>query len=257
MNEKNISVALIANGMSFPGLIGALIKLHEEGYTFSSVTGISSGAMVAAMLATGYKVNEELTRISKKILPSKTDMIKYSSLYMFFNGYMNSGNLFEKELSRHLINHIDEAHLPTKVPLVENDSSLKLIDYRDGDLGFASVVRAAMSAPMIMPPKKIKGKFYTDPSVKGYKFYSGEISDADVVIKVVCKQVASVKKRSAKFDQLADMYSSISSEYIDIDKSKCIFVEVPYSPLHLNMLDIDVDKIILAGYQAAEKWVKK
>lgn len=252
-----LDIALISSGMSFPGLIGALIRLHEDGYEFNSVTGISSGALVSGMLATGYKVNEELTRISKKLLPSKAGLVSYSSLYMFFMGYMNSGKAFEDELSKHLINHMEEAHIPTSIPLVENNSDLKIVDYRDGELGFASIVRAAMSAPMLMPPKKIKGKLYTDPLLKGFKFYEKEIQNVDLAIKVVCKNAPALKKQRKSLTHLSDMYSTISAEHIDLDSDKCIFVEIPYSPLNLSMLDIDVDKMIMAGYEAAEKWLKR
>jgi NTE family protein len=53
----NADLVLEGGGVKGLGLIGAVIRLMREGYTFPRVAGTSAGAIVAAFLATG--INEE------------------------------------------------------------------------------------------------------------------------------------------------------------------------------------------------------
>lgn len=63
MDTKEINVVFEGGGVKGVGLIGALAVLEERGFRFRHVAGSSAGAIVAALLASGY-TTADLLRIA-------------------------------------------------------------------------------------------------------------------------------------------------------------------------------------------------
>lgn len=59
---KPIDLVLEGGGIKGIGLVGALSVLEEEGYSFKNIAGTSAGAIVAALIAVGYRA-EELRKV--------------------------------------------------------------------------------------------------------------------------------------------------------------------------------------------------
>lgn len=55
---KPIDLVLEGGGVKGIGLVGALSVLEEEGYRFQNIAGTSAGAIVAALIAVGYRAEE-------------------------------------------------------------------------------------------------------------------------------------------------------------------------------------------------------
>lgn len=52
--DKKVNLVLEGGGVKGIGLVGAIAKLEEEGYTWNYIGGTSAGAIVATLLAVGY-----------------------------------------------------------------------------------------------------------------------------------------------------------------------------------------------------------
>ncbi|MDL4841575.1 patatin-like phospholipase family protein [Aquibacillus rhizosphaerae] len=92
-------------GVKAFAFIGALEKLEDEGYTFSRLAGTSAGAIVAGLVAAGYKATEIedlLTELDLKSFLDTTDIGKYLPFLKWFKLYFTmglyKGNAFENWL---------------------------------------------------------------------------------------------------------------------------------------------------------------
>lgn len=98
-----IDAVFSGGGVKAFAFIGALEALEEKDYKIDRVAGSSAGAIVAGLLAAGYKVNElnqiMLNKDLKEVLDSTKlekyfPFLKWLSLYRSFGLY--KGHLFEK-----------------------------------------------------------------------------------------------------------------------------------------------------------------
>src|SRR5512146_1705244 len=55
---KKIDAVCEGGGVKGIGLVGAVAVIEENGYTFENVAGTSAGAIVASLVAAGYKAPE-------------------------------------------------------------------------------------------------------------------------------------------------------------------------------------------------------
>ena len=58
MNDKFCDLVCEGGGIKGIALLGAIYYLNEQGYEFKKIAGTSAGAIVASLLAVGYKGNE-------------------------------------------------------------------------------------------------------------------------------------------------------------------------------------------------------
>ncbi|HEX7065086.1 MAG TPA: patatin-like phospholipase family protein [Bacillales bacterium] len=90
-------------GMKAIALVGALQVMEERGYSFRQVAGTSAGALVAALVASGYR-SSEVTKIMKetefsKLLDNKKTMIPFPFmrwLRVYWKLGMYKGDALEK-----------------------------------------------------------------------------------------------------------------------------------------------------------------
>jgi len=59
-DQKNADLVLEGGGVKGIGLLGAVLTLHDAGYTFPRVAGTSAGAIVAALVAAYQKAGRDL-----------------------------------------------------------------------------------------------------------------------------------------------------------------------------------------------------
>ncbi|WP_246133605.1 patatin-like phospholipase family protein [Mycobacterium helveticum] len=68
MNEpKYADVVLSGGGVKFIGLVGAVVALMDAGYSFTRVSGVSGGSVVAAVLAAASKDNQLTSQEIKEL----------------------------------------------------------------------------------------------------------------------------------------------------------------------------------------------
>src|SRR5690625_4449123 len=101
--KMKIDAVFSGGGVKAFAFLGALEALEDKGYQIVRTAGSSAGAIVAGLLAAGYKVNElnqiMLNKDLKELLDSTKlekylPFLKWLSLYRSFGLY--KGHLFEK-----------------------------------------------------------------------------------------------------------------------------------------------------------------
>jgi NTE family protein len=75
-NPKTADLILSGGGVKFIGLVGAIVKLMEDGYSFQRVSGVSAGSVVAAIVAAASK-DDQLTSEEVKELGLSVPLRKW------------------------------------------------------------------------------------------------------------------------------------------------------------------------------------
>jgi NTE family protein len=75
-DPKNADLILSGGGVKFIGLVGAIVRLMEEGYSFQRVSGVSGGSVVAAIVAAASK-DDQLTSEQVKELGLSVPLHKW------------------------------------------------------------------------------------------------------------------------------------------------------------------------------------
>ena len=157
-------------GMKFIGLVGAACCLEEKGYSWRQVAGTSSGSIVAAMLAAGYKALELKkilinTNFEKFLHESKVKALSpiNKSINFFKDKGIYSGDQFEefvrqllKEKGKVKFKDVSE-NKKSKLRIVASDITLQKMlilpddiihyDIDPMELEIAKAIRMSISIP--------------------------------------------------------------------------------------------------------------
>ncbi len=132
-----VDAVFSGGGVKVFAFIGALEALEDKDYKIERVAGSSAGAIVAGLLAAGYKVNElnqiMLNKDLKEVLDSTKlekyfPFLKWLSLYRSFGLY--KGHLFEKWIAELLA----EKGVYTFADLAQGQLKLTVADLSIGRL---------------------------------------------------------------------------------------------------------------------------
>ena len=74
MNDKFCDLVCEGGGIKGIALLGAIYYLNEQGYEFKKIAGTSAGAIVASLLAVGYKGNELKDAIKNEIKQKQSNL---------------------------------------------------------------------------------------------------------------------------------------------------------------------------------------
>lgn len=191
-----LGIALSGGGIKGAAHIGVLKALEEKNIKFEYISGTSSGSIVAALYACGYKP-DEIYKLFKKyckeinyiefstILKVIKDLILYHKLKI--EG-LNSGKKLEKIIKKAFedknIDNINQVKFNLMIPAVDlSDGSLlyfcspsikKKKNYRSisdkeiyiYDANLSKIVRASCSYPGIFSPEKLLNKKLIDGGIK-------------------------------------------------------------------------------------------
>jgi NTE family protein len=186
-SEKRVDLVLEGGGVKGVALAGALSALEDEGFKHQNVAGASAGAIIASLLAAGYKAAEIGEIIAgqdfklfmdkgwedqlPRILGPLTSVLKDQGIYE--GGYFL--NLMKELLAvknihtfHDLINpgYEDQPKYKYKVQIIASDITKRrlLVLPRDAhylglnpdDLGVAEAVRMSMSFPIFFEPYHVR-----------------------------------------------------------------------------------------------------
>lgn len=179
MNDKFCDLVCEGGGIKGIALLGAIYYLNEQGYEFKKIAGTSAGAIVASLLAVGYKGNELkdiLFNIDFKKFMDKTPLGKIPIMGPLISILKNKG-LFNGDVIENFLEEKFKAKGKTKFKDISIDgtSPLKIItsditrkklvvlpddlkDYHIDDMEFniAKAVRMSMSFPFAFTPVLIE-----------------------------------------------------------------------------------------------------
>ena len=261
---KNKKLLLIGTGTTYPLQVGAILRLAEEGYTFSEIGASGWPALIAAALGTGYSTNTELTKFIKKTLPSKHNLFQQS----YWSLYTKWGTVKTKNLKAFLldffVNNIDELQIPTSFIATDVGEDRLHVFNKETSPGLKVVdaLAATMAIPMFMEPAKINNKFYVDGAQASMPPTQLFINDPDVI-------VLKIESKSQKTTNITNIKTYIDASVNSWVKShstvhipekmmpNVIRLKTEHLPFDLSLTDSDVDFMVAEGYRAADKWIKE
>jgi NTE family protein len=158
MKMKTVSLVLGSGGARGYAHIGVIEELLNLRYQIDSISGSSMGALIGGLYACG-KMEEYKQWVTSL---SKFDIFKLLDITFNSSGFIKGEKIF-KNLGN-LLGKRDIESLPVKFTAVATDlTSKKEIWFQKGDL--ATAIRASVSIPTILTPKKIKGHFFVDGGI--------------------------------------------------------------------------------------------
>ena len=235
-----VALALGSGGARGFAHIGVIKALEEAGIAPDIVTGSSSGAVVAALYASGREARE-LEDIALRL--ERGDLVDY---VLFGNGWVKGEAL--QDFVNRMVNGqpIERLARPFAVIATEARSG-RMVVFNRGDTGVA--VRASASVPRIFVPPVINGEEYVDGGLSSpVPVKVARAMGADVVIAVDVSWFAQARINSP--DEMA-RYGR-SERYVrygdEIDEADIVIVP---RTVRTRMLDFDQKESNIAAGVAA------
>ncbi len=235
-----VALALGSGGARGFAHIGVIKALEEAGIVPDIVTGSSSGAVVAALYASGRQARE-LEDIALRL--ERGDLVDYA---LFGNGWVKGEAL--QDFVNRMVNGqpIERLARPFAVIATEARSG-RMVVFNRGDTGVA--VRASASVPRIFVPPVINGEEYVDGGLSSpVPVKVARAMGADVVIAVDVSWFGQARTRDP--DEMArygrsERYVRYGDELEEAD-----VVIVPRT-VRTRMLDFDQKESNIAAGEAA------
>ncbi|UOF89542.1 patatin-like phospholipase family protein [Fodinisporobacter ferrooxydans] len=173
-----IGLALAGGGVSGSAAIGVIRALEEAGVQITHIAGTSSGAMVAALYAYGYSVDqliEIVPRLNRQHLDIdwKGILLKLIRYKPYLDGCLKGYRL--QELLLQLTNHEEVSAFQIPCGIVATDlaegkpvvfSNQAIAGYTTlSDVSIADAVRASCGIPVIFQPLRIREFVLADGGV--------------------------------------------------------------------------------------------
>ena len=243
-----LGLALSGGGIKCLCHVGVLKAMEEEGLKPDVISGVSAGAVVAALYADGYSPDSILSIFKN---------IKYSD---YFRLEMPDGGLFTLTGFKEFLDTIlraktfEELKIPLRVVVTDIDAG-KSVVFDRGPLVDALV--ATCSVPVLFSPYNIDGVNYVDGGVLQNLPAS--------VIRTECKYLIGVSLGPLKADpyekSIANValrsYKFIFRSNANYDKGLCDMVIEPSAISKYNGGDVNrAHEIFNIGYQEAKKMLQ-
>jgi len=186
-NRPVIALALGSGGARGFAHVGVIKALEAAGIQPDIVVGVSSGAVVAALYASGLTATQ-LEAIASEV--DEADLIDVS----LFDGFRVRGERLARFVTETL-DHRPMEELPRAFAVVATDAeSGAMIVFNRGDPGLA--VRASSSVPRVFVPPTIGGRQYLDGGlVSPVPVKLARAMGADIVIAVDISRMGSAANR--------------------------------------------------------------
>jgi len=235
-----VALALGSGGARGFAHIGVIKALEEAGIVPDIVTGSSSGAVVAALYASGRQARE-LEEIALGL--ERGDLVDYT---LFGNGWVKGEAL--QDFVNRMVNGrpIERLARPFAVIATEARSG-RMVIFNRGDTGVA--VRASASVPRIFVPPVINGEEYVDGGLSSpVPVKVARTMGADVVIAVDVSWFAQARARGA--DEMARYGRSERFVRYGDELDTADVVIAPHT-VRTRMLDFDHKENNIAAGEAA------
>lgn len=259
--NKNINLILSGTGTLYPCVVGAILCLAENGYSFKEVCGISGGSLVAGALATGYSPNTELIKFVKKTMPLKHNLIRRAK-WNWFSDYsvVKTSNL-AKYYDDYLVNNFSQAKIPLHVVTTNMQTGEHYIFNPEISPmeRVSKAIMASMSTPILYKPFKIKGKQYVDGVIAPRLSANWDISNT-IFVRVRSDNKNQIPVKGIRPTVLSILNSFIHSknnEYVSKKLyAKTVDINSSFPCFNLNTTGSDVDKMVSEGYKAMKAWLE-
>ena len=278
-----LGLALSGGGIKGAAHIGALKALEEANIKINMISGTSSGSIIAALYAIGYKPNEIL-----KVFKSYAKHINYFSfnnLLKLVSGIItkrkititgfNNGKKLEKIINKLSldkgINLISDVKMPLIIPAVSLydgkvyifTNQLNKRSYNDsylykGNVKLAKCVRASSSFPGIFEPTKVENDLLLDGGIReNTPWKELKKLGASFVISIVF-DTFTPKTNYTSFLEIVDKSLNIMMHELEnYELHKAQFI-LRIKTDKISLLDSSkIDELYQIGYSATKKEIEK
>lgn len=289
-----IDAVFEGGGMKFIGLMGAACCLEDRGYEWNYVAGTSSGSIVAALLAAGYKASElkeilmniDCTEFLDKNKIPIISQIKKTTNLLRYKG-LHSGDPLEEFISQLLE---EKGKVKFKDVTEDGKSRLKIIasditrrkmlilpeDIKSYgidpmELKIAQAIRMSISIPFYFKPVKLYYKDKVSYIVDGGILSKFPIWIFDVYgvprwptigFKLVSKKVSHTAEGKTDFSGfIFDIFDTMIEKNEDIyirDKDAVRTIFIPTLGVQTTQFNLSKEmkiKLFDSGYKSAEKFL--
>ncbi|HDP74567.1 MAG TPA: phospholipase [Bacteroidales bacterium] len=218
--SKNVALVLGSGGARGLAHIGVIEELTRRGYSITSISGSSMGALVGGLLATN-KLEEYKNWILKL---DKFDILTLIDFTFSSKGIVKGQKVFEKMQELKMIPDISIEELPVPYTAVAVDIiNNQLVVFNSGNL--QNAIRASISIPSVFTPMPYNGTLLVDGGVlsplplefvkrtKGDLLVAVDlnaIAPYEQVIRLNSKQIKnSWMKDNPKVEQLIDRWDKL------------------------------------------------
>ena len=283
-------------GVKGIGLVGAVCRLEEEGYTWRNLAGTSAGAIIAALLAAGYTGNEikeiilgiDFRKFQDRDLLQSIPLVG-KALGLLVEKGLYRGDSFEKWLGDLLrakgkvkfkdISRNGKSSLKvvasdiTRKKLIILPDELKSYGIDPMDFDIAKAIRMSMSIPFYFNPVKLywSGKLYyiVDGGILSdfpvWLFDTDRLPDSPVFGLRLISPIhgRTIMGKNDFFSYMIDVVKTILDEddarYIS-NKSLVRTIPVPCEDVSATEFDISAEKsmkLFKRGYAAANDFLTR
>lgn len=247
MEKEHINLVLDGTGELFSIHIG-VIKALEEKYVINSLGGVSTGAIPAGLLASGYKCNE-ISELLKEI----SNFIKKESVSkwrLYRKGGLKDSNKLIKKISKYLAKSLVDTKIPIRIPLLNiNKMNIDIIDEPTANLPL--LVGASCSCPLISDPVRINNNKYLSAGALNPIFdFNNDLRT--ITIKLIPElTINNSSNVLSNLKGIGDMFSLLSSKQhlSEKDAKNTIFIDCSY-----NL--IKIKEQIEYGYKEGKRWLR-
>ncbi|WP_100656455.1 patatin-like phospholipase family protein [Alteromonas flava] len=149
MTEQPIVPIFSGGGTRLPAHIGILQALHDLELRFDTLVGVSGGSIVAALYASGFKLEE----IYKLALETNFKQFReFSILRLIFQGGLASGERFEKWMDKQLDGRLfGDLNMDLNILATDINGGGPVVFNRrlTPDIKVSKAIRYSMSIPLI------------------------------------------------------------------------------------------------------------
>ncbi len=168
--SPRVGIAFSSGFFGFFAHAGFLAGIRQNGIAPTACTGASSGAIVAAMAASGMDddaIKEMLFGVQKSDFwdPDPWYVVFFQAVRLFrgYDGYLR-GDRFASLLSRLPVKRIEDCAIPLGITATDLTGKEGVV-FTSGNL--AKAVQASGSVPMLFKPVSINGSLYSDGGIVG------------------------------------------------------------------------------------------
>ena len=203
IEPERVVLVLSGGGMKVMAQVGVLRAMDEAGLKPAEVVGTSAGALVGALVASGFSYEEIVPRVFGVGRHELATLARWSVLARG----LGAPSVLKPQPVRDLLARLLPVHsfgalrLPLRVTAVDADSGELVVFGAGGrtDCSVVEAVMASMSLPVYLPPVVIGGRRYLDGGLlEVLPLDVAALIPADLVVAVDVGPVAAAPPRGAR-----------------------------------------------------------
>lgn len=163
---RPIKVVMSGSGLLYFLYAGALRRLYEDGYRIEEVCGVSGGAVVAGLIASGYKPGDGLENALLSSLPGENGLLDWN-WWPWGKWGILKGKKIERRMREFYVPSIGDAEIPCHIIATNVNDKCHVVFNSDthADTSLSWAVRASISIPVLMQPIRDEAVFLVDGGV--------------------------------------------------------------------------------------------